>query len=211
MQKKLISEYLNLNPETSVLIIDGLLDVVMNYNDEKECRELIIWLKKLTTERNILLMAVLHTGKDGTQRLGHLGANTDRWAQSTLTIEKEIDENDNLQSKYVLKSKFLRSSAGITPIEIQYNKFSDNWEMINEHVLIEKNHWKFYNKFKHNEKIDLLFKIESRLNYESAIKQLQVIEKRGQNYCKEYFKYLKENELIKQDVNGFWYDNRLFF
>lgn len=211
MQKKLISEYLKQSPETSVLVVDGLLDMVMNYNDERECRELIIWLKRITTERNILLMAVLHTGKDGTQRLGHLGANTDRWAQSTLSIEKETDENDNSKSKYVLKSKFLRSSAGIQPVEIQYNKMTDNWQMINEHEMIEKNHWKFYSKIKHHEKMDLFFPSGIRLNYENAIKRIQEIEHRGQNYSKDYFKYLKESDLIAQDINGLWFDNRIIF
>jgi hypothetical protein len=211
MQRKLISEYLKQSPETSVLVVDGLLDMVMNYNDERECRELIVWLKRITTERNILLMSVLHTGKDGTQRLGHLGANTDRWAQSTLSIEKETDENDNSKSKYILKSKFLRSSVGIQPVEIQYNKISDGWEMINGHQMESKNHWKFYSKIKHNEKMDQIFPDGIRMNYETAIKRIQDVEHRGQNYSKDYFKYLKESDWIIQDINGLWHDNRIIF
>lgn len=211
MQKRLINEYLKSSPETSVLIIDGLLDIVNNYNDEKECRELIVWLKKITTEKNILLMTVLHTGKDGTQRLGHIGANTDRWAQSTLNIKKEVNENDNTQSKYILEPKFLRSSAGFNPIEIAYNKNFDSWEQINTIEISSKNHWKFYDNIKNQQKLDLIFIGNKRYNYEETIKRIKEIEHRGLNYCKDYFKFLKDNNFINQDINGFWYDNRKLF
>ena len=210
-QIKLINQYCNQCPETSVLIIDGLLDLVMNYNDETESRQLINWLKKLTTEKNILVMSVLHTGKDGTQRLGHLGANTDRWAQSTLSVRKEANENNPQKSKYILEAKFLRSSAGFTPVEIEYNETAANWVMINGGEVQSKNHWKFYTQSKHAEKIELLFMADSMLSYDRAIERLKEVEHRGTNYAKEYFKYLKENELITQNLNGLWFNSKNLF
>lgn len=210
-QIKLITQYCNQSPETSILVIDGLLDLVINYNDETESRQLINWLKKLTTEKNILVMSVLHTGKDGTQRLGHLGANTDRWAQSTLAVRKEANENNPQKSKYVLEAKFLRSSAGFMPVEIEYNEAAANWSMINAGEVQSKNHFKFYTQPKHAEKIELLFMADALLSYERAIERLKEIEHRGTNYAKEYFKYLKENELITQNINGLWFNSKNLF
>ena len=107
-------EYLKNNPECSILCVDGFLDLCFNYNDEVETRKLTNWFKKITKEFNIMLLGVLHLGKSGGQEtLGHLGSNTDRWANSTLIVEKDKQNN-----QYVLKPKFLRSAGDFEPIAI---------------------------------------------------------------------------------------------
>lgn len=112
--RAIIVEYLKSTPECSILCIDGFLDLCFNYNDEVETRKLTNWFKKITKEFNIMLLGVLHLGKSGgNETLGHLGSNTDRWANSTLIVEK--DRNNN---QYVLKPKFLRSSGDFDPIAI---------------------------------------------------------------------------------------------
>ena len=116
----LIENYLQNNLNCSVIIIDGILDLLYNYNDETESRNLIIWLKKITKIYNILVIAILHTGKNSNETLGHLGSNTDRWAQSTLLVQRNKDANE-----LVLTSKFLRSDADFNPIAITFlgNKY----------------------------------------------------------------------------------------
>jgi hypothetical protein len=119
--RAMILEYLKSTPECSVLVIDGLLDLVMNYNDEIETRKLTNWFKKITKEFNIMMIGVLHLGKGGShETLGHLGSNTDRWANSTLVVEK--DKNNNC---YVMKPKFLRSAGDFDPIAI--TNLNGNW------------------------------------------------------------------------------------
>ena len=112
---KLIETFLDSAPECSILFIDGLLDLCYNYNDETETRKLTNWLKKITKIYNILVITVLHTSKGSFETLGHLGSNTDRWAQSTLTVEK-----DKQTKQMILKPKFLRSSDDFDPIAINY-------------------------------------------------------------------------------------------
>lgn len=119
--KNLIIEYLNNTPECCILIIDGFLDLCYNYNDEVETRILTNWFKKITKEYNIMLIGVLHTGKGHNQdTLGHLGSNTDRWANSTLIVEKDKSKN-----QFILKPKFLRSAPDFDPIAIEY--FNNAW------------------------------------------------------------------------------------
>jgi hypothetical protein len=110
--KKQIYHYLETTPDCSVCIIDGFLDLCMNYNDEVETRSLTNWFKFITKKFNILLIGVLHISKQG-ETLGHLGANTDRWSQSTLIVEKNKETK-----QFVLKPKFLRSSEDFEPIAL---------------------------------------------------------------------------------------------
>lgn len=110
--KEMILHYLNTTPDCAILIVDGFLDLCFNYNDEVETRLLTNWFKKITKEYNIMLIGVLHVGKGGNnETLGHLGSNTDRWANSTLLIEKNKEHNH-----FLLKSKFLRSAADFDTI-----------------------------------------------------------------------------------------------
>ena len=69
------------------------------------------------------MIGVLHLGKGQGETLGHLGSNTDRWAQSTMIVEKNKD-----LGQFILKPKFLRSSDDFDPIAIM--NFNGNWQQI---------------------------------------------------------------------------------
>lgn len=100
----------------SILVIDGLLDLLMNFNDEKESRLLIDWLKSITDNHQIFILGVIHTGKKEGFTLGHLGSMVDRYAQSVLEVIK--DEENNL---YRLTPKYLRSSGGFEDICLMWS------------------------------------------------------------------------------------------
>jgi archaellum biogenesis ATPase FlaH len=104
------------NYPSSVIIIDGMLDLITNYNDEKESRIIVEWLKKLTTETNVLVIGVLHTGKKEGHTIGHYGSMLDRYSQSVLEVIRDR-ENDLFR----LSAKYLRSCAGIDEINVQWN------------------------------------------------------------------------------------------
>ena len=121
--RRSIESYLIHNRKCSIIIVDGFLDLCLNYNDEIETRLLANWFKRITKDFQILLIGVLHLGKGGSDTLGHLGSNTDRWAQSTLLIEK-----NKSTKQYVLKPKFLRSAADFDPIALM--NFQGKWEKV---------------------------------------------------------------------------------
>jgi archaellum biogenesis ATPase FlaH len=110
-----ILAYLQVSPDCSVLLIDGVLDMCLNYNDERETRELIQFFKMITKTYNILVITVLHLGKKDNHTLGTLGSASDRYAQSTLVIEKNVDNQT-----FTISSRFMRSDADFDPISIQY-------------------------------------------------------------------------------------------
>lgn len=113
--KKMIDHYCR-NYPASVVIIDGMADLIINYNDEKEARGIVEWLKKLTTETKVLIIGVLHTGKKDGHTIGHYGSMLDRYSQSVLEVVRD-KENDLFR----LSAKYLRSSAGFADINIQWN------------------------------------------------------------------------------------------
>ena len=109
--KQMIERYLELNRDCAILIVDGLLDLLINYNDEKESSLLTKWLKKITKHYNILLISVLHQSKSNLATTGHIGSASDRFAQSTLDITKD-------KNTYVLSSRFMRSDSDFEPITL---------------------------------------------------------------------------------------------
>ena len=111
--RKMIETYLSENPDCSVIIIDGLLDLLVNYNDERESSLLTKWLKKITKIYNVLLITVLHQSKSNLSTTGHIGSASDRFAQSTLDIVKDKERNT-----YVLTSRFMRSDMDFDPITL---------------------------------------------------------------------------------------------
>ena len=111
--RRMIETYLELNPDCSVIIIDGLLDLLVNYNDEKESSLLTKWLKKITKIYNVLLVTVLHQSKSNLSTTGHIGSASDRFAQSTLDIVKDKEKNS-----YVLTSRFMRSDSDFEPVTL---------------------------------------------------------------------------------------------
>ena len=118
-----IEEYLKAFPDCAVLVLDGLLDLILNYNSEEECRLLIQFIKRITAQFNILLITVLHLGKKDKETLGHLGSASDRYAQSTLIIEKDKD-----QQTYNLSPKFMRSDADFETVSIK--NFQGVWHEV---------------------------------------------------------------------------------
>jgi RecA-family ATPase len=136
--RQLIKLYLEKTNECAIIVIDGLLDLLFDYNSEIESRKLVNWFKKLTKIHKCLFIGVLHQGKGtGAQTLGHLGSNTDRWAQSTLEIIKDKDKKT-----FTLTPRFLRSSADFEPVVLM------NFEGIWNSVPYEQEQTKQYSKAK---------------------------------------------------------------
>jgi len=111
----LINEYLKHNPETGIVVIDGLLDLIDNMNDEGASKRLIRTIKRWAKKHDILIITVLHLGKKDNSSIGHIGSASDRYAQSTLTVEKTKEGTTTISGKY------LRSARDFEQIEIMWN------------------------------------------------------------------------------------------
>jgi hypothetical protein len=113
--KKLLEFYLEFNPDCSILVLDGILDLIQDFNNVAESFHLVQWLKKITKKHDLLILCVLHLGKKDNLSIGHIGSFLDRKSQSVLRVEK------NKEKKTIeLSSTFLRSSDDFNPISIQF-------------------------------------------------------------------------------------------
>jgi len=112
---KLIYSYLVSTPKCGILIIDGLMDLVDNFNDERESKKVVKYLRLWSKKFDCLIITVLHLGKSDKSSLGHLGSFAERYSQSTLLIEK------TKQQTITCTPKLLRSAGDFTPIEILYD------------------------------------------------------------------------------------------
>lgn len=195
--RKMIETLLNDEPEISVVIIDGLLDLCINYNDEKETRLLTNWIKRITKQYNILLISVIHLGKKDGETLGHLGSNADRWAQSTLVITRNKEHKT-----YSLEAKFLRSAADFEPIVLQ--NISGTWEQTHSDGTKEtatRHRPEELTLMEHN---NLIYTVLNKpLEYKDLISELQAITAKGQNYCKGLVKIWIEKKLITKTSKGY--------
>ena len=110
----LINEHLK-TIDTPIVIIDGLLDLIYDFNDAVASKNLINLLKRWGKIYNCLIIVVLHQGKNTNgNTLGHLGSMTDRYCQSTIEI---IRENNAL----TIAPKLLRSDKYFNPIHLINN------------------------------------------------------------------------------------------
>jgi len=65
---------------------------------------------------NILIITILHLGKKDNSSIGHIGSASDRYAQSTLLVEK------TKEGTFICAPKFLRSAKDFEIIEIKYSE-----------------------------------------------------------------------------------------
>lgn len=186
----MIETYLISKPKTSVVVIDGLLDLLFDYNNVVESRQLINWLKRITKVYNCLVIGVLHLGKKDLQTLGHFGSQSDRYAQSTLKIERNKQTNT-----FDLSASFLRSSLDFEPIQIMYN---NGWHRTTEQ---RKNKETFADYTTIQLKLFAQKYISTKgEHYEVLVSTIKESELIGTNAAKNYVKKLiAERVIIKRE------------
>jgi hypothetical protein len=197
--RALIVNYLENNPDCPIIIIDGLLDLIFDYNSEVESRKLVNWFKKLTKIYNCLFVGVLHQGKGlGAQTLGHLGSNCDRWASSTLEIVKDKDKKT-----FTLQPRFLRSSEDFEPVVLM--NIAGNWQQIANEGESKKDsakHPKQFTELDHKNIINVLLTVP--VSYKDLIADIQEQNAKGTNWAKQLCKIWIDKKFIYKNENNLY-------
>jgi hypothetical protein len=200
--RALIETYLENNPECPVIIIDGILDLIFDYNNEVESRKLVNWFKKLTKIYNCLFIGVLHQGKGlGNQTLGHLGSNCDRWASSTLEVIK-----DKEKKTFTLQPRFLRSSEDFEPVVLM--NYDNQWRQV--HAIKEPENTNKIDPLNFNEmnhKKIILQTLAIEKSYKDLILEIQEVTAKGTNYAKKLCKIWIEKNLITKNYKNDYQKN----
>ena len=76
----------------TAVFIDGLLDVVSDFNDNKECQEIIYKCMQVASHYGISVWCIVHQNPGGEKLVGHLGSFIERKVTDIFRTKK--DKND---------------------------------------------------------------------------------------------------------------------
>lgn len=185
---EMIEIYLKQNKDCSVLVIDGVLDLIADFNNVEQSFHLIQWLKKISKVHDLLIFLVLHLGKKDGNTLGHIGSYLDRKSQSVLKIEK------NKQQKTIdLTAQFLRSADDIDPVCIKH----DGQKWIQTDPVLEAN-TPMWTK----DKMDLINRLLNEpKEYKTLVELLSELIGKGQTTAKRMIKNWIDDGSIYKDGN----------
>ena len=103
--RKILSAIYQIKPTD--IFLDGMLDIVEDYNDQKECQPIIRKCMVLATHYDASLWAVLHENPLVDKLVGTLGSITQRKVSEIFTVikvkqadQKESERNPNLPDIY---------------------------------------------------------------------------------------------------------------
>ena len=92
----------------TVVFIDGVIDVVADFNNNIECQELIFKCMKLASHYDISLWCVLHQNPGGEKLVGHLGSFLERKVTDVIQTRKVKDDKTG-DVTFEVKQKKARS------------------------------------------------------------------------------------------------------
>jgi hypothetical protein len=78
----------------SLVVIDGIRDLVTSINDEEQATDIISALMRWTSERNIHIIIVLHQNKGDMNARGHLGTEAINKAETTISVRVDSFNKD---------------------------------------------------------------------------------------------------------------------
>lgn len=184
--QSMIEIYLDENPDCSVLVIDGILDLIADFNSVEQSFYLVQWLKRITKKHDLLILCVLHLGKKDQNSIGHIGSYLDRKSQSVLKIEKNKEKRT-----LDLIPTFLRSTDDFDPISIQSN--GGQWYQVTDDP-VQKGSYIFG-----MEKISLINKLlPDPKTYKDLIADFSEFTSKGQTTAKKIVKdWINEGSILK--------------
>lgn len=94
----------------TVCFIDGLLDVVSDFNDNTQCQELIYKCMKVASHYGISVWCLVHENPGSTKMVGHLGSMLERKVTDAFgTVKKKDDATGEVE--FTVKQKKARAKA----------------------------------------------------------------------------------------------------
>lgn len=78
----------------NVVFLDGLLDIVSDFNNNTQCQELLFKLMATASFYRISLWCILHQNPNTTKMTGHAGSFLERKASDVFSVKKDASGND---------------------------------------------------------------------------------------------------------------------
>lgn len=104
---KLIELGIKQNPETGIVIIDGLRDLVTAINDEQQATRIIGKILSWTKKYNIHIIGILHENKQNLDPRGHIGTEAQNKAETVITVTTSSSGNPKVS---IVKAAYCRNN-----------------------------------------------------------------------------------------------------
>lgn len=178
-----------------ILLIDNLTELVFNPNDLIESKKIIQFLKMITAEFDLVVICLLHLGKQNLMSLGSLGSYADRGCQSSLKLvyDKETDI-------ITLDATLMRSDKYFEPIGIRYD--TDLKDFVKCDAVVKKSNSKKFvlqniTDSEHKDRLRIIFIQSKQMPYNELIDSITKMYGIGLNIAKQQIMpYLRGNEFI---------------
>lgn len=89
----------------TLVIIDGISDLMYNTNDIEESDRIVGQLMALSTEFNCHILCVLHTNPDSDKARGHIGSTLQRKAETVIFVHK-VGESSVVEPQFCRNEEF---------------------------------------------------------------------------------------------------------
>ena len=124
---EVVEHFIYNTPGVSVVVIDGFVDLIADYNDLKEVQEYVGRLMRWSDERQVLILGVLHVNKGDGKIRGHIGSelkNKCDFIVNTVRHDNNCFSISNPTSRYVSfpDADFTRDQNGMPVYESHHQK-----------------------------------------------------------------------------------------
>tara|TARA_R110002126_G_scaffold39767_1_gene117568 strand:+ start:29174 stop:30337 length:1164 start_codon:yes stop_codon:yes gene_type:complete len=86
---EMIKEAIYTTENVKLVVIDGIADLIVGYNNEETAVSIVNDIMKWTAELNIHLITIVHQNKGDNNAKGHLGSIILQKAETVLSVEKD--------------------------------------------------------------------------------------------------------------------------
>jgi hypothetical protein len=114
-RKKAITDYLEWNSGVDLIVIDGIVDLIYDFNSIQESSDLVQWLLETIAKYKVHIVCILHVNRGSENARGHLGTMLEQKAETILLIEYL----DKMNSKIVFNAT---RGAGIDEMKLHVNE-----------------------------------------------------------------------------------------
>jgi KaiC/GvpD/RAD55 family RecA-like ATPase len=207
-RRQIIECALELNPNTGLMVIDGLRDLLLDINSPAESVEVISDLMRWTSVYNMHIHTVLHTNKDNENTRGHIGTELNNKAETIIHVNKnEFEANVSevkamhSREKEFAPFAFRVNADGLPELESDYAKGK----------VVQKTTIATIPDEEHQRALAAVFKSGAVATYGDLINALQTAyagigQKRGRNFCVKLNKHLMSRKIIVKGGDGYTYN-----
>lgn len=104
-RREIIEYYLKTNSNAAFIIIDGVVDLLYDFNNLEQSAMLVQWIMRITKQYDIHILNIIHQNKGDGNARGHLGTMLSQKAETIMEIRKSEEDNSSIISSAATRGR----------------------------------------------------------------------------------------------------------